>query len=137
MNKILSATLLTFASCSTSAFAELCDQPKTQSDIDYCAKYHFDAADGYLNSVYSRLKQNYVKYPAPKGALVAAQRAWVKFRDAECNQDKVAADGGSETPVILLDCKTHLTIERTQQLENRLFCKEGNMACVTLGNAAD
>lgn len=134
MKRILLLALFAFPS---QAFAEMCDDPQTQSDMNYCAKYHFDKADGELNDVYGRLKQGYAKYIEPKAALVAAQRAWVSFRDAECKQDEVAADGGSVAPMIILNCRTKLTEARTEQLQNRLLCKEGDLACVTLGDSAD
>lgn len=134
MKRIFVLALLVFPS---QAFAELCDDPQTQSDINYCAKYHFDKADGELNDVYSRLKSGYAQYADAKSALVAAQRAWVSFRNAECHQAEVAVEGGSAATMIILDCKTKLTDARTQQLQDRLLCKEGDMACVALGDAAD
>jgi uncharacterized protein YecT (DUF1311 family) len=63
------------------AFAELCDNPQTQTEMTYCASYHFTKADGELNDVYDRLKQGYDRYAGPKVALKAAQRAWLVFRD--------------------------------------------------------
>ncbi len=134
MKRIFVVALLAFPS---QAFAELCDDPQTQSDMNYCAKYHFDKADGELNDVYGRLKSGYAKYADAKSALVAAQRAWVSFRDAECQQDEVAVDGGSAAAMIILDCKARLTNARTEQLQDRLLCKEGDLACVVLGDAAD
>jgi uncharacterized protein YecT (DUF1311 family) len=129
--------MLGFLLLSSPAFAELCDDPQTQSDMNYCAKYRFEKADGELNDVYGRLKSGYARYAEPKAALVAAQRAWVSFRDAECKQDEMAADGGSAAPMVILECKARLTIARTEQLQDRLNCKEGDLACVTLGDAAD
>lgn len=134
MKRILVLALLAFPS---QAFAELCDDPQTQSDLNYCAQYHFDRADGELNDVYGRLKSGYAKYAEAKAALVVAQRAWVFFRDAECKQDEVAVAGGSAGAMVILDCKTRLTNARTEQLQGRELCKEGDLACVTLGDAAD
>ncbi len=134
MKRLLIMAILAFPS---QAFAEMCDDPQTQSDVNYCANYHFETADGELNDVYGRLKQGYARYTEAKSALVAAQRAWVSFRDAECKQDEVAVDGGSAASMIILDCRTKLTEARTEQLQNRLLCKEGDLSCVMLGNSAD
>jgi uncharacterized protein YecT (DUF1311 family) len=114
------------------AYAELCDDPQKPADIDYCATYAFTKADGALNDVYGKLKTAYQTYPKSKAALVASQRAWVIFRDAECDQDKMAIDGGSVERQLLLQCKAQLTDLRTEQLQNRLLCKEGDLSCISL-----
>jgi uncharacterized protein YecT (DUF1311 family) len=129
--------LLQAASMPSSAFAEVCDDPQTQSDINYCAQYAFAKADAELNDVYGRLKAAYSLYAAPRSALVAAQRAWLAFRDAECKQDEAAADGGSVAPMVSLQCQTRLAIARSQQLQDRLLCPEGDLACVHVGDGAD
>jgi uncharacterized protein YecT (DUF1311 family) len=135
--KVKRIAIVAFLLGSSPAFAELCDDPQTQADMNYCAKYSFERADGELNDVYGRLKAGYSQYAEPKAALVKAQRAWVAFRDAECKQDEAAVDGGSAAPMIVLQCNARLTIARTDQLQERLQCKEGDLACVTLGDAAD
>jgi uncharacterized protein YecT (DUF1311 family) len=121
----------------TPAFAELCDEPKTQADMNYCAEYHFTQADAELNDIYGRLKSAYVNYAAPKKALIGSQRAWLVFRDAECKQDETATDGGSAASMVVLECRIKLTAQRAEQLQQRLDCKEGDFACVHLGDSAD
>jgi uncharacterized protein YecT (DUF1311 family) len=90
-----------------------------------------------LNDICGRLKSGYAKYAQPRVVLIAAQRVWVTFRDAECGQDQAAVDGGSVAPQIFLNCKTRLTNARVIQLQDRLLCREGKLSCVTLGDAAD
>jgi uncharacterized protein YecT (DUF1311 family) len=134
MTRLIGALTFGLILLAIPAHAELCDDPQKPADIDYCAKYAFTKADGALNDVYGRLKTAYQKYPKSKTALVTSQRAWVIFRDAECEQDKAAIDGGSVEQQLLLHCKAHLTDLRFEQLQDRLLCKEGEIACVNIGS---
>lgn len=119
------------------AFAELCDKPETQLDLNYCAKSQFDKDDAGLNDVYGRLKESYAKIPSAKGALTKAQRAWVIFRDAECTLDAVGEEGGSIQPMIFTQCLSRLTLLRTGQLQKRLDCQEGDLTCIAAGDSAN
>lgn len=50
------------------------------------------------------------------GALLASQRAWLKFRDAQCVIEGGEFAGGSLQGMAMTQCKTRLTGERTAQL---------------------
>jgi uncharacterized protein YecT (DUF1311 family) len=119
------------------AFAELCDNPITQSDMTYCAGWVFKKNDAALNDVYGRLKDNYTKIETAKSALTKAQRAWVAFRDAECTLEAVGEEGGTAQPMIYNQCLARLTQLRTEQLQTRLDCQEGDMTCINTTDAAD
>jgi uncharacterized protein YecT (DUF1311 family) len=134
---MIGRVLFALAFTTSPAFAELCDDPQTQVDMNYCAKYHFDRADADLNDVYGKLKAGYAEIEQAKAALTAAQRAWVTFRDAECKQDEYAIEGGSAAQMVLFECRQRLTEARTEQLRDRLNCKEGDMSCVAIGEAGD
>ncbi len=54
--------------------------------------------------------------PTYGDALLAAQRAWLKFRDSECEVEAYAVRGGSMEPQIAAECEARLTQERTKQL---------------------
>ena len=54
--------------------------------------------------------------PSYADALLAAQRAWLKFRDSECEVEAYAVRGGSMEPQIAAECEARLTQERTKQL---------------------
>ena len=55
-----------------------------------------------------------------EAALRASQRAWIAFRDAECN-DHVAMfwTGGTGATVDIIGCKTEMTKARTKDLKER------------------
>jgi len=84
------------------------------------AKQRLEAADKELNAAYQRILKS---LPAdeddeyPKRALIAAQRAWVKYRDAECASVGETSGGArmwKSTYTVL--CEADMTEARTKEL---------------------
>lgn len=79
----------------------------------------FEAADGALNRTYQRFLAKLDQEAQVK--LRSAQRAWVRFRDAEAD---LAADldarGGTMAPLIYNGRRTEMTRARTKEFEQRL-----------------
>lgn len=90
-----------------------------------------------LNDIYGRLKESYAKIPEAKSGLLKAQRAWLTFRDAECKLEAVGEAGGTAQPMIFNQCLSRLTQLRTEQLQKRLDCQEGDLTCIAVGDAAN
>ena len=105
--------------------------------MTYCADWQFKKEDAGLNDVYGRLKENYAEIPIAKTALTTAQRAWLAFRDAECKLEASAVEGGTAQPMIYSQCLSRLTQLRTEQLQKRLDCQEGDLTCIAAGDAAN
>ncbi len=105
--------------------------------MTYCASWQFKKDDVGLNNVFGRLKESYVALPKAKAALTKAQRAWLAFRDAECRLEAIGEEGGSAEPMVFSQCLSRLTTLRTEQLQKRLDCKEGDFTCIAPGNAAN
>jgi uncharacterized protein YecT (DUF1311 family) len=61
--------------------------------------------------------------------LIAAERAWVAFRDAECEFDAADSIGGTIYPMIYSGCLERLTKARIEQFDRYLRCEEGEVAC--------
>lgn len=55
--------------------------------------------------------------PGFAAALLASQRAWLKYRDAECQIESYESLGGSLQPFTYNLCLTDLTKARTRQLQ--------------------
>jgi uncharacterized protein YecT (DUF1311 family) len=119
------------------AFAELCDNPATQADMTYCADWQFKKDDAGLNDVYGLLRERYSEIANAKTALIKAQRAWLAFRDAECTLEAVGEEGGTSQPMIYSQCLSQLTQLRTEQLQKRFDCQEGDLTCIAGGDAAN
>jgi uncharacterized protein YecT (DUF1311 family) len=50
-------------------------------------------------------------------ALVKAQRAWIDYRDAECNAAGFQARGGTMEPMLVAGCLADITDKRTKELK--------------------
>lgn len=105
-----------------------CVSPVTQSDMNICAQRDFDAADASLNQQWKLARKTMAEtdknlsddLKGAEAALVRAQRAWLEFRDAQCESDGFSVRGGSMEPLIVLSCKAELTKTRTRQLKTML-----------------
>lgn len=54
---------------------------------------------------------------ARKQKLILAQRAWINFRNANCEFERSQFEGGTMAPAIQAGCLAQLTKTRTTQLE--------------------
>lgn len=64
--------------------------------------------------------------PSSASDLLASQRAWLKFRDAQCALESDYADGGSLQNVIYSRCQYQMTRDRILQLQATVLSFEGN-----------
>ena len=95
------------------AAAAGCANVSTQADMSRCAASQFARADAVLNAQWRRtLAVNRGR----SGKLIAAQRAWIAFRDAECEAEAAGSIGGSIHSVDVAACRSRLTKGRTSQL---------------------
>ncbi len=90
--------------------------------LKFCAVADFRAADKALNAAYQKARTASAD-DANRALLVAAQRAWLRFRDAACEWEG-DADGGNRgnrmAGLIILTCLARITIEQTKALERAL-----------------
>jgi uncharacterized protein YecT (DUF1311 family) len=126
MKRIIVLTiLLEFPSLAHADDTPNCKEPTDQATMTQCAGLDFQKADAELNVAWPQLKQDAVTSDMAEGpdkhdyenALVASQRAWIKFRDEECDWQGFAAHGGSMEPMLVNMCMAKLTRERVKQLE--------------------
>ena len=95
-----------------------CNNPQTQIAINECAKLSFQNTDKKLNQVYQQLLPTLETFRKQK--LIAAQLAWLKFRDTNCEFERSRYEGGSIAPSIYSGCLENTTKLRTQQLQEYL-----------------
>ncbi|RCJ21994.1 hypothetical protein A6770_05050 [Nostoc minutum NIES-26] len=95
-----------------------CNNAQTQSDINRCAQLSYQSADKKLNQAYQQLLPKLDR--SRKQKLIAAQLAWIKFRDTSCEFEKSEYEGGSIAPTIYFGCLEKTAKQRTQQLQEYL-----------------
>ena len=69
-----------------------------QISMTLCAEYHFIEQDLKLNDEYHELQRNLDGRDLNK--LIAAQRAWISFRDLDCDFSTSDVEGGSMEPMM-------------------------------------
>ena len=100
-----------------------CQNPKTQSDMTSCEVARHDAADKALNEQYKKTRAAMVAIDKDldgdmKGAekaLVKAQRAWIDYRDAQCDAFGFQARGGTMEPMLVAGCLAEETDQRAER----------------------
>jgi uncharacterized protein YecT (DUF1311 family) len=127
--RIASACLLFLAVASAAHAAPSCDQAANQAALNQCVGQAYKNSDAELNKVYTTVKGRLKDDQALSRKLVAAQRAWVAFRDAECGFQTAGTEGGSVHPMAVAMCLDSQTRARTAALRAYLKCQEGDMAC--------
>lgn len=102
-----------------------CANAVAQSDLNICADQDFKAADKELNAQYKKTRAAMLSTDEDldddlKGAgesLLKAQRAWVDYRDGQCEAEGFQARGGSMEPMLVSGCLATLTRQRTKELK--------------------
>jgi len=102
-----------------------CKSPTTQTDMTLCERARQDEADKALNVQYKKTRAAMVAIDKDqdddmKGAekaLVTAQRAWITYRDAQCEAEGFQARGGTMEPMLVAGCIANVTDARTKELK--------------------
>lgn len=101
-----------------------CMAAMDQATMNLCAEQEWQDADLALNEAYASamdiLKGWDGDLPEDQQgaakALKTAQRAWITFRDAACEAEAYAMQGGSAQPLLVFGCRARLTRARTEDL---------------------
>jgi uncharacterized protein YecT (DUF1311 family) len=84
------------------------------SDMFACSGEELDRQDARLNDTYKKLVSKLSR--DRKKALLKAERAWIKFREANCDYYGDPAGGRAEH-LIATDCLVTMTARRAKELE--------------------
>ena len=111
-----------------------CRNPQTQSDMTACEQQRQSDADAALNVQYRKTRGAAVEIDknldenlrGAEKALVKAQRAWVDFRDGQCEASGFGMRGGSGEPMLVAGCTADLTDKRTAELKELADTFSGN-----------
>lgn len=125
MNKIKTSCALAIITLSLTAYASdnrCFEQAQTQTQINACAASDFKAADSDLNNIYHQMMNKIGNDQSTKNLLIAAQRKWVEFRDAECKFSTVRTADGSINSMRLNSCLADVTRSRISEFQDHLAC---------------
>lgn len=114
------------------ATSDPCPNAKSQLDLNECHGNLYQSADAQLNATYNNIvgfvKKNLLLAQHDNNAalithnetslnkLLAAQRAWLAYRDANCDSIKFQYEGGSIQPMIWSQCMAEATQQRIATL---------------------
>ena len=102
-----------------------CNNAMAQQDMNHCAYLDYEAADAELNAAWKDVRKTAKDLDAElsddlKGAdkaLLAAQRAWISYRDSQCELSGFEARGGSMESMLVSGCMADLTRKRIDELK--------------------
>ena len=117
-----------FAFCVVIALASGSASAQTQMQMNQDAAASYHRADAELNDKYRQVLQRAGDHAAK---FRAAQRAWLAFRDSECDFAASGVEGGSAYPMIYVQCLEGLTRTRIKDFDSYLACQEGDLSCPT------
>ena len=116
-----------FTSCAAVAATEPkldCANASTTVAMTQCAALDADAAEAKLNAAYKALVKNLSQpdtatdnYTLMRQKLQAAQRAWIKFRDADCDAVYQVNSSGTLRGLAAVGCKRQRAEQRTRELQ--------------------
>ncbi|MEO0457332.1 MAG: lysozyme inhibitor LprI family protein [Cyanobacteria bacterium P01_A01_bin.114] len=92
-----------------------CGLAETQQAMNQCAQQNYQQSDDALNEMYTSLKDSLDSVAADN--LVTAEKAWLDFRDGNCDFERGQFEGGSLAPLIYASCLEQLTDERIAELQ--------------------
>lgn len=105
-----------------------CKNPMTQYDMNVCSDRDYKEADKALNAQWSALKPIVKEWdetlksvgmvPTAEASLLKAQRAWIDYRDGQCDTEEASVQGGTMAPTIYSSCMAELTRKRTEELKS-------------------
>jgi uncharacterized protein YecT (DUF1311 family) len=114
------------------AFAEdqpICPDAQTTIEIGECVSKEYDKADAELNAVWKKVMASFKKndyLPAEavkewKDTMLAAQRDWIAFKEADCDAVGFEWYGGTGQGNAITFCLLGHTTARTKDLKARFL----------------
>lgn len=108
---------LLLAVCASGAAAVDCKNAVATPDINECASIEQKKVEDKLNKAYQQVIKS-IGEPATKKALIEAQRAWVRFREADCKAVYEQYKTGTIRTVMFIGCMQEHAEQRIKDLES-------------------
>jgi Uncharacterized protein conserved in bacteria len=115
-------------------FAVNCGDFSTQTEMNECAAKQAKRADAALNATYRELIEKIKGDKTATERVIAAEKAWISFRDAELAAEWPVAKGenpnvlyGSVHPLCYFNELEAMTWERVKRLKELMQSAEGDV----------
>lgn len=89
---------------------------QTQAEMNQTAIKDYKVSDAKMTATYKKVLATMDSNG--KQLLIAAQRAWIKYKEAHCASVANEYEGGSMKPLILYSCLKEITDARIEQLKS-------------------
>lgn len=112
----------TAEACSMELFDACLDTRPGQTTLDRsdCMQQGHAIWDAYLNKLWAPMKAR-AQADGTWGSLLASQRQWIAYRDAECERVYNEYSGGSMRLIATPACQRDLTAQKTMQFYRALM----------------
>lgn len=114
---VFSASAAASDGLTTAVFDQCMSKAEATVEIVQCIDAELERQDQRLNQVYKALGADLTDNR--KAQLREAQRAWIKFRDTNC-EFYLDPDGGTMAGILAADCMLRSTADRAEELANFL-----------------
>lgn len=113
--------------------AKCYDSASSNDALNACASEDYALADQKLNQVYTKLIEQIKGNINPDAIeqsdaaietlnrLIASEKAWILYRDTQCNFEGTVMIGGEGESVVITGCLSRLTKERAKILEESII----------------
>jgi uncharacterized protein YecT (DUF1311 family) len=131
---LLIMPFLIFADSETDFDVSKCyDSAQTNDALKACANEDYALADNKLYQIYTKLTEQIKGNINPDAIdqsdtaletlnrLVISEKAWISYRDAQCNFEGTVMIGGHGEAVVVTGCLSRLTKERAHILEESII----------------
>jgi uncharacterized protein YecT (DUF1311 family) len=104
----------------TPASALDCKNASATIELNECAQADQKAMEAKLNATYVQTMKALgdADHAALKQKVIVAQRAWIKFREADCAAEETRWAGGTVAAQMFMGCMQKRAQERIKDLEN-------------------
>lgn len=134
MKRVLLGLLLSAASTAAMAAepvlypAKDCSKETAQMALNMCTSGNLAAANAALNRVYGKMLA-LESDPKDKENFKAVERAWVAYKDKQCQWETAGDEGGSIWAMEYNSCEIEKTDARLRELMRSAGCTASAAAC--------
>ena len=97
-----------------------CVGRQTQADMNVCSYRDYLRADIELNHTWNAVTKKLTGQRKVFAPLLAGQRAWLTYRDKQCDVWAKWYEGGTIVPLLINSCLSDITKFRTKELNQLL-----------------